>query len=158
MAAKPLTLLEQWLEGVPNSNHQEADVKREKREFVPSSSSSSAFDPVTYFARHSFPAVPPTHPPAPPPPVRSPCSCNIVPILRYDRRQVVPETKVKTESQAIDTKSEEGVFGWAAVGAVHVPVIYRGTEGLVPVRIVESKVRWCACASVSNVVFVATDY
>lgn len=52
--------------------------------------------------------------------------------------------KVKSEKQAIDTKSEEGVFGWAAVDGVYVPVIYRGTEGLVPVRIVESKVCFCA--------------
>lgn len=52
---------------------------------------------------------------------------------------VVPKV-VKTETRAIDSQSEEGIFGWASVNGVFVPVIYRGTEGLVPVRIVESKV------------------
>lgn len=72
MAAKPLTLLEQWLDGVPNANNRETSgVKREK-EFIPSS---TAFDPDTYFSRStSFP--PPAAPAAPPPPVSQPSTCQ----------------------------------------------------------------------------------
>lgn len=93
MASKPLTLLEQWLEGVPNSNHREADVKREKKEFIPSCSSSTVFDPSSYLDRTSFP-VPtvPANPPAPPP-------VSFKPLILYTRSHVVIAGGTRSEGQ-----------------------------------------------------------
>lgn len=142
MAAKPLTLLEQWLDGVPNANSKkETAVKREKKEFIPSTSS---FDPSSYFDRNSYQlpaAVQPTpaHPPAQ--------VCYLFPATSITLTFAAQEptaSKVKNEVRAIDSQSEDGLFGWASASGVFVPVIYRGIEGLVPVRIVESKVMFVA--------------
>ena len=146
MAARPLSLLEQWLEGLPHSTADESgSVKREKRE----SCASHSFDPSRLVAvsrdnRFLPPATlqPQPLPPPPLPPVRLArlvsVSCGKPHSLSLQTVERKPE--VKCESRAIDEKSEEGVFGWACVGGLFVPVIYRGVEGLVPVRIVESKI------------------
>jgi hypothetical protein len=139
MATKPLTLLEQWLDGVPNANSQQTDgVKREKKEFTPSS---SAFDLNSYFRTSCLQNVVPAVAPAPPPPPQvsdSPSHLNYYSYFLPDSQPAVAQ--VKTENRAMDSQSEEGIFGWSSVNGIPVPVIYRGTEGLVPVRIVESKV------------------
>lgn len=135
MAAKPLTLLEQWLEGVP---HRDPDsVKEEKREFIPSSSSSSSshfLNPASFAA----PLVPQSAPPPPAaPPEVSSRSLNVAQALG---QSIVSQPKVKTEDKTVDSQSGDGIFGWESIRGTVVPVIYRGTEGLVPVKIVESKV------------------
>ena len=130
MAAKPLTLLEQWLEGVPHQNPD--SVKEEKREFIPSSSSSSShfLNPTSFAA----PLVPP--PPAAPPEVSS----RSLIVRQATRQSLVSQPKVKTEERTVDPQNGDGIFGWESIRGTVVPVIYRGTDGLVPVKIVESKV------------------
>ncbi|RWS15741.1 hypothetical protein B4U79_14037 [Dinothrombium tinctorium] len=118
------SILEKWLEGVPNSNH--SSVKKERKDF---------HDIFASFPSNSAPfapnATPRTH------------TTNPQPAHQQTSNLYSSQNKASREeydANAIDISSIKGIFGWDQVNDIPLPVILREDERLVPVRIVETKV------------------
>jgi len=123
--SRPLSLLEQWLEGVPNSGRDSKDdlnsnnntnktsVKKEKKA-----------DPCAL--------------PFPPPQTNA---TFLFPGTIQSTQDIKPVVKpVVKQEHSIDSKSISGGFGWESISGICVPIIFRETERLVAVRIVENKI------------------
>ena len=131
------SILEKWLEDMPNSN--EKHVKKERRYIDLFSSNNS--NPL--FSNQLTSAKP---------------SSNQLLVILYKndveylncfkiffsdsllfQKPLVSEY-LSQETNSIDAKSIKGIFGWSTVDDIPLPVILREELQLVPVRIVESKV------------------
>lgn len=139
MTSRPLSLLEQWLEGVPNTNrdNNKTSVKKERADpsalpFPPpqtnatflftGSSSQTSFNP----SQENTSASTDTKPFA---------SSH----LPHQQQSHLQDVKVKQE-KTIDSQSIAGSYGWESIDGIAVPVLFRETEKLVAVRVVENKI------------------
>ncbi|RWS25861.1 uncharacterized protein B4U80_00602 [Leptotrombidium deliense] len=121
------SILEKWLEGVPNSN--QSSVKKERKDFqdiFASFQSNSSLFPSSTTSR--------------PQPSNSLNSHTNVQTQQNQKPYSTNAPKEEVDANAIDISSVKGIFGWEQVNDVPLPVILREDERLVPVRIVETKV------------------
>ncbi|XP_015791234.1 probable serine/threonine-protein kinase MARK-A [Tetranychus urticae] len=141
-SAKGQSILEKWLQDMPNSNQR--SVKRERRDcddLLASKTSSSS----NLFLNQFLPSVS-ALPSIPSSSLSSAASSSTGPSNNGLRAQdlsklpkKIPES-VQDLSNCIDAKSIKGIFGWSTVNDIPLPVILREDQKLVPVRVVESKV------------------
>lgn len=131
---RPLSLLEQWLEGVPTANRDDnskTSVKKERADpfalpFPPPQTNAS----FLYTSGSSNP-LPGNR-------VTTESKPIVSPNQTYPS-DIKPVIQVKQEKK-IDDQSISGSFGWESINGTAVPVLFRESERLVPVRVVESKI------------------
>ncbi|CAG2115792.1 unnamed protein product, partial [Medioppia subpectinata] len=127
------SLLEKWLEDMPNSNS-DVNVKKERkdvfRDFFASNVTTNTNSALNGLSMNAM---------------QSNTTSGLNHNNNNNNNTAANETKTKSDesddkSSTVDSSSVDGVFGWQTVNDIPLPVILREDERLVAVRIVESKV------------------